>query len=213
MARNKYPEETVIKIIEVASALFMSKGYDNTSIQDIVNHLGMSKGAIYHHFKSKEELLNRITAEYFSNIDWFYTIINDTHLNGLEKLKKIFMFSLGDEEKSTWDKIARPIMNDAKIILEQFHSSMIDVAPMVEKVILEGNADGSLNAPYPRETAELMLVAMNIWLNPSLVTVDRDTFMKKVSYLKFLLEASGLPIIDDNIVRISEKYFQKICAE
>lgn len=123
------------------------------------------------------------------------------------------MFSLGDEEKSTWDKIARPIMNDAKIILEQFHSSMIDVAPMVEKVILEGNADGSLNAPYPRETAELMLVAMNIWLNPSLVTVDRDTFMKKVSYLKFLLEASGLPIIDDNIVRISENYYQKICAE
>lgn len=213
MARNKYPEETVAKILEVASRLFMEKGYDNTSIQDIVNNLGMSKGSIYHHFKSKEELLTRISKEYFSNVEWFYSIINDTRLNGLEKLKSIFMFAFDNDEKSTWDKLARPILNDAKIIVEQIHSSMDEIAPMIEKLILEGNADGSLHAAYPRESAEFILVAMNIWLNPSLIVVDRATFLKKVAYLKFLLDASGLPIIDDDVVTAGEKYYQKICVK
>ena len=47
MARNKYPEVTVEKILEVSQRLFMEKGYDNTTIQDIVNELGgLTKGAI-----------------------------------------------------------------------------------------------------------------------------------------------------------------------
>ena len=51
MARNKYPEQTVEKILEVSLKLFSEKGYEKTTMQDIVNALGMSKGAIYHHFK------------------------------------------------------------------------------------------------------------------------------------------------------------------
>ncbi len=48
MARNKYPEVTVEKILEVSQRLFMEKGYDNTTIQDIVNELGgLTKGAIH----------------------------------------------------------------------------------------------------------------------------------------------------------------------
>ena len=55
MARNKHPEETVAKILDVSMRLFTEQGYEHTTIQDIVDALGMSKGAIYHHFKSKEE--------------------------------------------------------------------------------------------------------------------------------------------------------------
>ena len=57
MARGKNPEETRRKILAVSKQLFLEKGYDNTSIQDIVNGLdGMTKGAIYQHFKSKFEI-------------------------------------------------------------------------------------------------------------------------------------------------------------
>ena len=58
MARNKHPEETRSLILDVAFRLFMEKGYEHTSIQDIIQQLGgLSKGAIYHHFKSKEDIL------------------------------------------------------------------------------------------------------------------------------------------------------------
>ena len=57
MARNKYPEETRNLIIDTAARLFVEKGYEHTSIQDIINNLGgLSKGAIYHHFKSRMRL-------------------------------------------------------------------------------------------------------------------------------------------------------------
>ncbi len=62
MARNKHPEETVNLILDVSYRLFMKKGYEHTSIQDIISHLGgLSKGAIYHHFKSKEEILMAVS--------------------------------------------------------------------------------------------------------------------------------------------------------
>jgi len=61
MARNKYPEETVNLILEAALKLFIEKGYEHTSIQDIINNLGgLSKGAIYHHFRSKEEIFQSV---------------------------------------------------------------------------------------------------------------------------------------------------------
>lgn len=57
MARNKYPEETVEKILEAAKRLFLEKGYEQTTIQDIVDQLGgLTKGAVYHHFKSKADI-------------------------------------------------------------------------------------------------------------------------------------------------------------
>lgn len=60
MGRNKYPEQTVEKIIITAARLFSEKGYEQTSIQDILDALKLSKGGLYHHFKSKEEILEAV---------------------------------------------------------------------------------------------------------------------------------------------------------
>ena len=56
MPRNKHPEQTVQKILDVAERLFIEKGYDRASLQDIITATGLSKGAIYHHFTSKEDI-------------------------------------------------------------------------------------------------------------------------------------------------------------
>ena len=92
MARNKHPEETVSRILDVASRLFMEKGYEHASIQDIIDDLGgLSKGAIYHHFKSKEEILIAVTDRMTEESNRMLAKIRDQKgLNGREKLKKIF---------------------------------------------------------------------------------------------------------------------------
>lgn len=63
MPRNKYPEETVRLILDVATRLFAEKGYDRTSLQDIINETKLSKGAIYHHLR-----LRRIYWKPFSTV-------------------------------------------------------------------------------------------------------------------------------------------------
>ena len=57
MARNKHPEQTVQLILDTATRLFLQKGYDKTTLQDIIDATGLSKGAIYHHFASKEAII------------------------------------------------------------------------------------------------------------------------------------------------------------
>lgn len=90
MARNKHPEETVSLILDVSYRLFMEKGYERTSIQDIIDNLGgLSKGAIYHHFKSKEDILVAVTDRMTSQSNNILANIRDRKdLNGQEKLKK-----------------------------------------------------------------------------------------------------------------------------
>ena len=88
MARNKYPEVTVEKILDVSQRLFLEKGYDKTTIQDIVDELGgLSKGAIYHHFKSKEDILNALGDRLFARNNPFEEVKKRTDLSGLEKMK------------------------------------------------------------------------------------------------------------------------------
>ena len=60
MPRNKYPEQTVEKILDAAAALFAEKGYQSTTLQDIIDATGLSKGAVYHHFRSKEEIARKV---------------------------------------------------------------------------------------------------------------------------------------------------------
>ena len=52
MGRNRHPEQTLEKIVDVSAELFAKKGYEQTSIQDILDATGLSKGGLYHHFKS-----------------------------------------------------------------------------------------------------------------------------------------------------------------
>ena len=103
MARNKHPEETVNLILDVAFRLFMEKGYEHTSIQNIIDNLGgLTKGAIYHHFKSKEDILVALTNRVAEDSNQLLLeICQRPGLSGLEKLKAIFK-----------ESIMRPIQND-----------------------------------------------------------------------------------------------------
>ena len=85
MARNKYPEETVKLILDVSTRLFSEKGYDDTSLQDIINETKLSKGAIYHHFSSKEDILKAIFHRLGNeNAEIFAKIRDDSRLSGIE---------------------------------------------------------------------------------------------------------------------------------
>ena len=66
--------ETKEKIIETAFKIFLDKGFSNCSMSDLVNETKLSKGAFYHHFKSKEDLYKSVIDTYFisyyEQIDW-----------------------------------------------------------------------------------------------------------------------------------------------
>lgn len=69
MSRNKYPEQTREQILDTATRLFLQQGYEHTTIQNIIDQLGgLTKGAVYHHFSSKEAILNAVAARILRTI-------------------------------------------------------------------------------------------------------------------------------------------------
>ena len=169
MARNRHPEETVTLILDVAFRLFMEKGYEYTSIQDILDQLGgLSKGAIYHHFKSKEEILvavvDRMTAE--SN-QMLAEIRDRPGLTGKEKLKTIFKASISRPVQDQIFTVAPNFRNNAKLLFGLLHDTIEEAAPnYVVPIIQQGIADGSIQTEYPKALAELILLTANVWMNP-----------------------------------------------
>ena len=115
MSRNKYPEETVNLILDVSQRLFIEKGYDNTTIQDIIDELGgLTKGAIYHHFSSKQDILDAVIERLFAkntlSASW-RKIQSDTGITGGEKLKRMLAAALTDEQEQQFRKLGVHLQN------------------------------------------------------------------------------------------------------
>ena len=212
MARNKYPEETVQKILDVSRTLFREKGYDHTTIQDIVNALGMSKGAVYHHFKSKEEIMDRLTDVYYDEAEWFMDIRLDPSLNGLEKLKEILRFLFTDKKKFELDKLMPYSNKDTPRLRTLILDSTIrDSAPFIAELIEEGIRDGSIHVTRPKELSETMMILMNVWIG--MFAENREDFLIKIDYFQEFCEKMGLPVIDERIKEAIIGYYDEVMKE
>ena len=210
MARNKHPEETVEKILSVSRRLFAERGYEHTTIADIVAATGMSKGAFYHHFKSKEDVYDRITDQYYESKDWMRDATKCPGRNALEKMRGLFGFLLSDPAKLDLDKMSVSIKLNPRLVLLALESTVRDAAPVVEVLIREGNADGSLHVAQPRETAEAFMLLMNMWVG--VFIGDRADFTAKIAFLKSMTDSLGLPILNQELIDVAMRYYDDIMA-
>ncbi len=203
MARNKHPEETVNLILDVAFRLFMEKGYEHTSIQDIIDHLGgLSKGAIYHHFKSKEDILyavmGRMTAE--SNLR-LKEICDRTDLNGKEKLKTLFRLSLDRPVMEEVFTVSPNVYNNPRFLSSFLHEAVEESAPdYILPIIRQGIADGSITTEYPEQLAQLISLLANIWINPIIFEDSREETYRKFVIFDQVLKGLGLNIVDQEML-------------
>ncbi|MDO5572589.1 MAG: TetR/AcrR family transcriptional regulator [bacterium] len=216
MSRNKYPEVTVKKILDVAQNLFLEKGYEATSIQDIISGLGgLSKGAVYHHFKSKEEIFNAVGDRFNEQIIIdLRAIRDDPSLNGYEKLKKMFRISLASSERDIVYTVAPNLMDNPKLLAMQVNEIFSDVAPhFVQPIIEQGQRDGSIQTDYPKELAEVVSLLTNIWLNPFVVCSNLEEMQKRVCFFHELLKTQGLELLDDDMMESYTRYCKVILAQ
>ena len=203
MARNAHPEETVNLILTVAYRLFMEKGYEHTSIQDIINHLGgLSKGAIYHHFKSKEDILIAVAEAMASESNQMLERFRDrTDLNGKEKLKTIFKESINRSVQNDIFTVAPDFHRNPKLLFSLLHDTVDNAAPdYLLPILKQGISDGSVETDYPEQLAELILLAANIWLNPMVFDNSAEESYCKFMVFRQMLQGFGLDIVDDEIL-------------
>ena len=214
MARNKYPEVTVERILDVSQRLFWEKGYENTTIQDIVDELGgLTKGAVYHHFKSKEEIMDAVGDRMFFSNNPFEAVRGRTDLNGLQKLQEAVRLNQSDQERVRLTAQSIPIAKSPRLLQEMIVSNRKVLTPYFLELIEEGNRDGSMHTDYPREIAELLPLLTSLWLLPSVYPASREQMKRKFLFLGEMLEKMGVPLMDDSIRALVDDFFNQIPEE
>ncbi|AYB44298.1 TetR/AcrR family transcriptional regulator [Paenibacillus lautus] len=216
MARNKYPEETINQILTVALNLFMQKGYEQTSIQDIINELGgLTKGAIYHHFKSKEEIWQAVIDHAFKGVDEMLSGIRDDNgLNGLEKLRKISQFSLDNAARNELASVGPNLLRNPKLLAAQIENIIEKAVPVyIQPIIEQGMRDGSIRTDYPRELSEALVILTNLWLNPEVIQASPEMMLRKVRFFDEMLKGLGLDLFDEQMYQRYEELFRVSARE
>lgn len=158
----KDPAARRSEILEVAQRLFYQRGYEQTSIQDIINEIGIAKGTFYHYFSSKQDLLDAIIEQMIGQtVQSLQPLLDDEQLSALEKFNHYFAQaeSWKVDNKAFFLGILRTWYNDNNAIFRQKikTASAKDVIPMLARIIDQGIAEGCFTAPNPGEIAEIVL--------------------------------------------------------
>ena len=204
MARNRNPHETRKKILEVSKDLFLKKGFDNTSIQDIINGLGgLTKGVIYHHFESKQEILQSIIRENNQEI-LNYNWRGDT---GLEKIQNSLMDAFSNFEQQRLVYSASIKLRSPRLLGEQYLSLFSDFLPEIRERVYEGVKDESIKTEYPEELADLIVLTLNIWIGFQISVFSVEELKRRMNFIKLTFEGLGVQLISDEMMEIIFKLF------
>jgi AcrR family transcriptional regulator len=149
-------------ILDVAQRLIYTKGYEQMTIQDILDELSISKGAFYHYFDSKgavlEALIERMAVT--EVVPQLTSIVRDPDMSALEKLNRYFSTAgrWKIAKKSFMLELVRVWMADENAIVRQklYSMSIKHVTPLLTEIIRQGIQEGVLSTPYPDQMGEVI---------------------------------------------------------
>lgn len=211
MARpvKKTPEQWKKEILDAAQQLFISKGYEETSISDIMDRVGGAKGMFYRCFQSKEEVMYTLGNQMFFENNPFEAVKNRSDLNGLQKIKSLLALNQSDEKRNHLNMEAIPILRDPHILAAAVEQNRRVLTPLWLELLEEANNDGSIKTEYTKELSEL-LPLINFWLMPSIFPATLEQLQHKYHFIMKILDYMGLPIFDDEMISFTEKFITDI---
>ncbi len=180
------------QILDTSLQLFMKKGFDATSISDILSQLDIARGTLYYHFESKEAIMDaiieRLLNQVLENIEKLMT--NDS-LSQAEKFMGFFASInltqlTGDEE--IVDYFNQP---QNALFHEKSNRLLIKkLSPVLAQIISEGMESGLFDTPYPAETAELILVGITGFVDSKDSPVEENQTNRRME--SFLYNAARM---------------------
>ncbi len=150
------------EFIDTAIQIFSTKGYEKSSINDILKKMKITKGSFYYHFKSKEDLLNAVVDDLTEGIERAVckTAENKT-LSASEKLGKLYqvMIEYRKANKQTYNQLFElQKRSDNAFLMSKFHKKTLSAnIKHLQKIIEQGISEGVFNISDPQEAAELYI--------------------------------------------------------
>lgn len=164
MARTVNPEVHAVRrdaFVEVAQRLIQTKGYEQMSLQDVLDELEASRGAFYHYFESKASLLqavlDRMTDAAMATIA---PVVADPALPALQKFKRVFadIANWKNQRKELMLAVLRVwLSDDNAVVREKFRKDIVTrMVPLLATIIQQGKDEGVFSVGSPDETARVL---------------------------------------------------------
>ena len=214
MARKIQPELTKANILAVSEKLFIEKGYEKTTTQEIVDLTGLSKGTIFHHFKSKEAILVGVLEMHIDNAavevgKWLAS------MEGLTAREKLILFlddpeTTPEEERETLLFKMAVATQSPQIIVAEMKKAHEKIAPIIASLIREGIKDGSITTDFPDECAQILMLLYTIWIDPLTFACELGVLKKRLLFIQHTMKAIGVDIISDQFIAGSLEFAESM---
>ncbi len=151
------------EILDVAEELFVTRGYDRTSTGDILDRVGIARGTLYYHFRSKEDILNamidRINDSLLARAR---AIASDTSVPVLDRIVMTIAGLHVDTDigHEIIDQVHKP---QNALMHQKMQKNLIEgIVPVITALVEEGSAQGIFHIEYPAETVEMLTLYSGI---------------------------------------------------
>lgn len=159
MENIKNCEDRKTEILNASEALFNVKGYEKTTINDILQQMGIAKGTLYYYYKSKEEILDAIAMRI---VEVWSAAAKEISMNDTLTVhqKMIDIILAQNQNKSQSSSVLK---NDKNVNNSVLHEKVLVnvikyLAPIMFEVVEEGISNGDFHTAYPIESVEFLLI-------------------------------------------------------
>lgn len=190
----KDPEIRRAEIMDAAMLLFMEKGYANTTTQDIVDKVNISRGLLYYHFKNKEDILYCLVERYSEKLlRDIHVIVNDDDKTAIEKIRDFIDATIisTDNVSAEGTELQKTVdLEENRYMLDKLSHKLIEKLTIYfERIINQGIAEKVFSVKYPSETAEFLMTAyVFVSNNIGIKTSKKEPIKDYLNAFKIMLE-------------------------
>ena len=186
---RKEAEERKNEILDVADDLFGKKGFDGTSTNDILQEVGIARGTLYHHFKSKEEIMDALMERYSERLlGAAQEVAADKTIPLVDRIIRVVMsmnLSSGSSEE-IMEHIHRP---QNALMHQKIQKIIINgLTPILTEIICEGIEQGVFKTPYPYECMEMVVTYANTVFDDDMVQMTKQDRVTRIQAFIFNVE-------------------------
>lgn len=167
-------------ILDASERLMMKASQNDISVSLIAKEAGIGKGSIYYYFKSKEEIMYAVIERGYRKALHEYFSCIDSQLPAIEKIKMLFFCTIKKEFNDNRENLFRKLHVNEDVILHNYvkHIALAEMSPVLEKLLLQGNEEGSIYTDTPKESAEMIVAVLSFILDGTIFVNDIATYNK-----------------------------------
>ncbi|WP_211746067.1 TetR/AcrR family transcriptional regulator [Paenibacillus sp. Marseille-Q4541] len=191
MRITKDPEERRNEILDTAEQLFFTKGYSKTTVNDMLQAIGIAKGTFYYYFKSKEEVMDAVVMRYIeTGVLAAKQIAMNKKLTVHEKLLQIIMAQKPDTQSKSQmiEQFHEP--DNAQIHQKSLAETILQLTPILTEVIEQGIEEKLFHTPYPRESIEFLLIASQFLFDEGIFKWTPEEILQKIKAFIYIMETT-----------------------